>query len=156
MSFVFKLGREDTQQVVHRLLFQIGTLHDLFGGEGKHGFGGVATDLLEGFDHPRLHLVSELVEIDILLVGRIDVAEDVDGVVRKHTGQLDVESVLTDGQRNLFRAQEDFRLMLLFVDADGGDFGRAECALNIECGVGGVVYDVDILVAQLTDDAADT
>ena len=46
--------------------------------------------------------------------------------------------------------------MLLFVDADGGDFGRAECALNIECGVGGVVYDVDILVAQLADDAADT
>ena len=36
------------------------------------------------------------------------------------------------------------------------DFGRTECALDIECGVGGVVYDVDILVAQLADDAADT
>jgi len=45
--------------------------------------------------------------------------------------------------------------LLLLVDGDRRDLGRIERALDHQLGVGRVVHHVDVLVAQLLDDAVD-
>ena len=129
---VFELSAQDAEHLIHGVLLQVGLLDEHLTWCVEHALGGIESDILDGFHHPLLNLVLELVEVDVLSVGSVvvELTEDVDGIAGEHAGELDVETVLTDGQRHLLRLQIDVGFLVLLVELDRGDAGWAECALD--------------------------
>ena len=81
------------------------------------------------------------------------VAIYVDVVACEHSCKANVQATLTDSERHLLGTQEHLGVLVLLIESDRRDFGRAECALNEELRIACVVDHVDVLVAQLADDA---
>ena len=115
---VFKLSLEDGDDVVDGRFLEVGFLDEHLAGSVEDALGGDEADVLEGVDYPAVDFVFELVEVDVFLEVLLAVAVDVDGVACEHRCELDVEAVLADGERNFFGTEEDFGLLLIFVEAD--------------------------------------
>ena len=140
--------------MVDGLILEVG-LSDCLGRSVEDRFGGAESEVLEGFDHPSVDFVAELVEVDVFLAF-LDVAVYVDGVAGDHGGEAYVEAFLADCQRHLLGMEEHLGLLLLLVDADGADLGGRERTLDEERRIGRIVEHVDVLVAELANDAVDS
>ncbi len=81
-------------------------------------FGGDKSHILEGLDHPGIDFVLEFVEIDILFLHLVALTVDVDHISGKHRCELDIQTLLADGQRHLFGTEEHLGLLLFLVDTD--------------------------------------
>ena len=140
--------------MVYGLLFQVSLLNQHLSGSVNHLLGSIQTDGLDRVDNPLVNLIAELVQIDVFISLVVaDDAEYVDGVLSQHRGQLDVQTALTDSQAHLLGLQIDLCLVLLGVQRDAGHLGGRQGTLDEELRVVGEVDDVDVLVAELTDDA---
>ena len=121
----------------------------------EHCLGGCTTYGFQCIDNPLVNLIVEAVQVNVVLLV-VEVTVNVDGVAGELRGELDVQSATANGKRHLVGAKEHLGMLGLLVDADGGDLGRAQGALDEQDGIAGVVDHVDVLVAQLSNDAMDS
>ena len=84
------------------------------------------------------------------------VAINVDFVARQFAGQLDVVATLADGEADLVVLHVHVGHRIVAAEDDVRNLGRTEGAGDEQRRVGGPVDDVDVLVAQLADDAVNT
>ena len=128
---LFELCTQDFQQMIHRLLFEVGLLNKHLAWSLEHGLCGVETDGFYGIDDPLVDFVGELVQIDVFLVFSLShFTEYVDGITSQHRSQLDVQSTASDGKAHLLGFEEHFGLVVLFIDRDARNLCRAERALD--------------------------
>ena len=128
--FFGELSGQDAQDVIQRLLLEVGLLEQLLTASTEHGLGRRVVVFLEAAEDPRVDLVAELIQVDVLL--GVPVAEDLDAVARQQRGELEVGCILTDSQGHLVGAQVDLGLLALLIEGDGGGTCRAEGALDEE------------------------
>ena len=140
---------------MHGFLFQVGAADQFVDIQFEHLAGGIATDVFEGFDHPGLYHVGEFFQVHVVDFVLGLVAVHVYFVAGQFGGQFDVAAALADGEAHLIGIEVDCRALALVVEFDVADLRRRQAALDVQRHVGGVVDDVDVLVAQFADDAVD-
>ena len=142
--------------MVYGVVFEVGLFGDHVARSIQHFACGAEAHILHGVEHPLVHFVGELVEIDVVDgLFAFDFAENVDGIAGEHRGELDILATFTDGEAHLVGIEEDVGLFEFFVDLNVVDVCRVEGALDEQHGVGRVRDDVDVFVAQLAHDAVD-
>ena len=130
---MFELCTQDFQQMIHRLLFEVGLLNKHLAWSLEHGLCGVETDGFDGIDDPLVDFVGELVQVDVFLVFSLShFTEYVDGITSQHRSQLDVQSTASDGQAHLLGLEEHLCLAVLIIDGDARHFGGTQCTLDEE------------------------
>ena len=111
----------------------------------------------EGVNNPLFDLIGELLEIHVLFIrSNLAIAIHIDVITRQLAGELDVIAALADGEADLIVIHIDIGEHVLVVEDDAGDLSRAEGSGDEQGRVGGPVDDIDVFVAELTDDAMDT
>ena len=153
----FKFGLEYAEHVVNSVLFEVSLFHEHGAWCGYDALRCLESDGFDSVDDPWLYFVLELIKVDVLFfwLVAVDFAEDIDGIFCYHAGELDVVTVLADGEAHLVWLEVHLSFPSLFVECDGRDVGWAESALYEEACVVGVVDDVNVFVVQLLDDAVD-
>src|SRR5690606_3809883 len=151
-----ELGLHEEDDLLRRLLGQLGAPGELVGRELEDGLGRVAADVLEAGEDLGRDGVGELVDVDVLLVGA-DVAVDVELVAGELGGEADVLAAAADGHRDLVGRDGDAGAgrRELVVQFDGDGLGRRQRALDELDGVRRPRDHVDVLVAELADDGVD-
>ena len=111
--------------MVNSLFLQVGLLDQHLTRSVENLLSGIESDSLDRVDNPLVDLVGKLIQIDILVgLTLIKYAEDVDGIFSQHRGQLDVQTTLTDSQRDFLGLQVDLGLVLLRIQRDAGNLSR--------------------------------
>ena len=93
------------------------------------------------------------VVLEVLLFAARDFAIDVDDGVGEHRCEAYVQASLADGEAYLVGVEIYLAVLLLLVEVDAVDFCGSECACDEQLRVAGPLYDVEVLAAQLADDA---
>src|SRR5690606_28704524 len=156
LALLGELGLHEEDDLLRRLLVELGAARQLVGRELEDGLGRVAADVLEALDDLGGDGVGELLDVDVLLVGA-DVPVDVELVAGELRGEADVLAAAADGHRDLVGGDGDAgaRGVQLVVDLDGDGLGRRQRPLDELDGVRRPRDHVDVLVAELADDGVD-
>ncbi len=132
LFIVFKLRFQNTYYLVHCLFFQVRLFNQHLARRSQHSLRRIDTDGLDCIDHPSVDFISELVEIDILVLRAFSSNSRNTSIVYSvnilasliFKPPLPIASDTSSGRRNTsaFRSSS-FR-------SDRRDLCRAQCTLD--------------------------
>ena len=141
---------------IDRIFFEVCAFDKLFPAFCQYAFRRGTTDAFQCLDDPFVDFVFEFIEIDIFFLAFVYIPVYIDRVTGEHAGEFYVEAAFSYRERYLFGFEEYFCLFLFFVEAYRRYFGRVQCPLYKERGIGRIVDDVDIFITQFPYDTVDT
>lgn len=99
-KLLFKLCSQYAEQLVNSLLLEVGSGDEHLTWSVEYLLSSVEANVLDGVDNPLVNFVIEFIEVDILLVLIlvVELAEYVDGVFGKHRSEFDILTTTADGE----------------------------------------------------------